>query len=104
MNIALNKNKEFIDYFIAKEKEFLLSISSPAYYDKDFRFYMEWFILAIYDNMQDEYNIEERFTYYFTNNFSLNIMFFTYIVCDEFRSRVKKDIIEYEKKYNVEHI
>lgn len=104
MNKALSKGREFVDYFINKEKDFLYKICPEAFGHKDFRFYMEWFIIAIYDNSNNEYDIESRFTDYFCNNFSLNIIFFTYIISDEFRKRVEKDIEEYKKKYHKKRI
>lgn len=104
MNTIPSRRKEFIDYFIAKEKGFLYNICPTAFRHKDFKFYMEWFIAAICDNNNNEYNIEERFTYYFCNNFSLNVIFFTYIVSDKFRKKVEKRIKEYERKYHKKHI
>lgn len=102
--MLLNKNKEFIDFFIKKEKTFLYKVSPLAFEHKDFRFYMKWFALSIYDNITDKYDIEKRFTYYFCNNLSLNIIFFTYIVNCEFREKVLMAIIEYKEKYHKEYI
>ena len=104
MNIISSNDKGFIDYFITKEKVFLYNICPAAFEHEDFKFYIEWFIDAIYDNSNNEYDIEKRFTYYFCNNFSLNIIFFTYIVSNKFRKRVEKDIEEYKRKYHKKHI
>lgn len=95
---------KFIDYFISKERDFLYSLNPKAFNDKDFRFYMEWYICAIDEYMQESYDIEERFTFFFTNNFNLNIIFFIYIMSANFRNRVIDDIAEYKQKYGKENI
>lgn len=99
------RNKmQFIDYFIAKEKNFLYRLNAEAFYDKDFKFYIAWYIYAIDDYMNNNYNIEERFIFFFTNNFNLNIKFFIYIMNADFRQRVINDILEYKRKYRKENI
>ena len=103
MNKIKLRNKQenkFIDYFISKEREFLFSINADAFYDKDFKFYMGWFIYAINDYMEEKYDIEERFIYFFVNNYSLNINFFPYMMNEEFIKRVMEDIREYKREYN----
>lgn len=97
-------NNKFINFFIKKEKKFLVNLNAEAFYNKDFKFYIEWFIYAIDDYTREEYNIEEKFIYFFTNNFNLNIIFIIYIMSKDFRQRVMKDIIEYKNKYGKEHI
>lgn len=99
-----NKNIKFIDFFIKKERNFLYRLNAEAFNHKDFKFYIGWFIYAIDDYMQEEYDIEEQFKYFFTNNYNLNIIFFIYIMSSNFRQRVMNDIIEYKKKYGREHI
>lgn len=95
---------KFIDFFINKEKNFLYRLNEQAFNSKDFDFYIKWFICSIYDYMQKEYDIEEKFIFFFTNNFSLNIRFSAYIMNKNFRQRVMNDIIEYKNKYGKEHI
>lgn len=98
------KDIKFIDFFISKEKEFLIGLNAEAFNNKDFKFYIEWFIYAIDEYMQKEYDIEKQFIFFFTNNFSLNIIFFIYIMNGNFRQRVMDNIIEYKNKYRKEHI
>lgn len=102
--IKTKNNIRFIDFFVSKEEQFLIRLNAEAFKNKDFKFYIEWFVYAIYDHMQEEYDIEKQFTFFFTNNFNLNIIFFIYIMNDEFRQRVKNDIIEYKNKFRKEHI
>ena len=96
--------KNFVDFFIVKEKKFLFHISPHAYENKDFRFYIEWFLNAIYDSMNKDYDVQEHLKYWFINNLNLNIIFLTYVVSDEFISRAKKDIEEYKQIFNKEYI
>lgn len=97
-------NIKFIDFFIKKEKDFLFNLNTEAFYNKDFKFYIGWFIYAIDDYTREKYDIEKRFIYFFTNNFNLNIIFIVYIMSGNFRQRVINDIIEYKKKYRKDHI
>lgn len=106
MNIV-KFNKEiprFIEYFINKEKHFLYRINPENYNDKNFRFYMEWFIYALDDYMKKQYDIEKFFANMFLNNYSLDITFSIYIMSKEFRERVMNCILEYKSKYEKEYI
>lgn len=94
----------FVDYFIKKERNFLIRLNAEAFNNTDFKFYIGWYIYAIDDYMQKEYDLEKTFIYFFTNNFSLNIIFFIYIMSSDFRKRVMGDIIEYKEIYGKEHI
>lgn len=106
MNKTKQKNNEYqiIEYFVSKEKNFLYNMNAEAFRDKDFKFYIGWFIFALNDYMEKEYDIQERFTYFFMNNFSLNIIFFTYILSGEFRKRAITAISEYKNKFKKETI
>lgn len=98
------KDNLFVDYFIEKEKDFLKSINIEAYNDSKFKFYMGWFIYAINDYTQEQYDITEKFTYFFLNNFTLDIRFFVYIISEDFRNLVIKDIDIYKRKFRKENI
>lgn len=102
----LNEGKEsdFIDYFIEKERNFLSNINIEACKNKDFRFYMSWFVYSIDEYMKKQYDIEKDFSDNFINNKNLNIIFLTFIMNENFRKRVIEDIIEYKYKYNKESI
>lgn len=97
-------NIKFIDFFIEKEKSYLLRLNAEAFYNKYFKFYIGWFIYAIDDYTREKYDIEKQFIYFFTNNFNLNIIFFIYIMSKDFRQKVIDDIAEYKDKYGREHI
>lgn len=99
-----NNNTKFIDFFIKKERNFLFNLNAEAFYHKDFKFYIGWFIYAIDDYTREEYDIKERFIYFFTNNLNLDIIFFIYIMSGDFRQRVINDIKEYKSQYGKEHI
>lgn len=102
----LNEGKEsdFIDYFIEKERNFLSNINIEAYKNKDFKFYISWFIYSIDEYMKEQYDIEKNFSDNFTNNKSLNIIFLTFIMSENFRNKVIEDIIEYKHIYNKDSI
>ena len=61
MNTKLERWKEekFLRYFLKKEKHFLMDFNIAAYKSDDFKFYMSWFIHAINDYMDKNYNIDE---------------------------------------------
>lgn len=93
----------FFDYFIEKEKNFLLSINSNIFQEENFKFYIEWFCYAINDYIEQNYDITQRFIDFF-NNCNLNQTFFTYINNNEFRNRVIEDIAEYKLLYKKDSI
>ena len=104
MNIKVKKEVKFIDFFINKEKDYLIKLNMEAFYNKDFKFYIEWFIYSIDEYMQKQYDIEKQFTYLFMNNLNLNIIFFVYIMSENFRKKVIANILEYKKIYNKTNI
>lgn len=104
MNIKVKKEVKFIDFFINKERDYLIKLNTEAFYSKDFKFYMEWFIYSIDEYVRKEYDIEKQFIYFFMNNFNLNIIFFIYIMSENFRKKVIEDILEYKKIYNKSNI
>lgn len=106
MNTDFKKIKEekFLKYFLKKEKDFLMNFNIEAYKNDDFNFYMSWFIHAINDYMNKNYDIEEFFYYMFCNNDNLNIVYLPYILNPEFREKVMQAITEYKQQYNVEQI
>ena len=61
MNTKLERWKEekFLRYFLKKEKDFLMNFNIEAYKSDDFKFYMSWFIYAINDYIDKNYNIDE---------------------------------------------
>ena len=102
MNTILEQNEvKFVEYFIEKEKKFLLKLNSRAYYHKDFKFYIGWFICAINDYIQHEYDIEDNFAFYFNDNCNLNTIFAVYIFNKEFIEKVIKAISEYTNHYKL---
>lgn len=100
----IKEKENFIEFFLEKEKTFLYNMNPVAFKHEDFRFYMEWFIYSIDDSLREKYDIKERFEYFFTNNYSLNIIFFVYIISDKFINKVIEDIEEYKRLYKKEHI
>lgn len=106
MNTKLERWKEekFLRYFLRKEKKFLINFNIETYKSTDFKFYMSWFIHAINDYMNKNYDIEEFFSYMFCNNCNLNIVYLPYILSSEFRKRVMEAITEYKQKYKIEQI
>ncbi len=107
MNITkLTKKSDnrFISDFIKNEKDLLLTINSIALNCKDFSFYIGWFLYAINDYIEENYDIQERFIYFFLNNYTLDIMFFPYIMNKEFREKAEKYIIKCKQKYGEEYI
>lgn len=96
-----HKEMQFIDYFIKKEEVFLLKLNSKAFYHKDFKFYIGWFICAINDYIQHEYDIEDNFAFYFNDNCNLNTIFAVYIFNKEFIEKVIKAISEYTNHYKL---
>jgi len=101
MNTKLERWKEekFLRYFLKKEKDFLMNFNIEAYKSDDFKFYMSWFIYAINDYIDKNYNIDEYFSYIFCNNGNLNIIYLPYILSADFRKRVIGAITEYKQKY-----
>ena len=106
MNTKLERWKEekFLRYFLKKEKDFLMNFNIEAYKSDDFKFYMSWFIYAINDYIDKNYNIDEYFSYIFCNNGYLNIIYLPYILSADFRKRVIGAITEYKQKYKTEQI
>ena len=106
MNTKLERWKEekFLRYFLKKEKYFLMNFNIEAYKSDDFKFYMSWFIYAINDYIDKNYNIDEYFSYIFCNNGNLNIIYLPYILSADFRKRVIGAITEYKQKYKTEQI
>ena len=106
MNTKLERWKEekFLRYFLKKEKDFLMNFNIEAYKSDDFKFYMSWFIYAINDYIDKNYNIDEYFSYIFCNNGNLNIIYLPYILSADFRKRVRGAITEYKQKYKTEQI
>ena len=106
MNTKLERWKEekFLRYFLKKEKDFLMNFNIEAYKSADFKFYMSWFIYAINDYIDKNYNIDEYFSYIFCNNGNLNIIYLPYILSADFRKRVIGAITEYKQKYKTEQI
>lgn len=106
MNTKLERWKEekFLRYFLRKEKIFLMNFNIEAYKSDDFEFYMSWFIYAINDYIDKNYNIDEYFSYIFCNNGNLNIIYLPYILSADFRKRVIGAITEYKQKYKTEQI
>ena len=106
MNTKLERWKEekFLRYFLKKEKHFLMDFNIAAYKSDDFKFYMSWFIHAINDYMDKNYNIDEYFSSIFCNNGNLNIIYLPYILSADFRKRVIGAITEYKQKYKTEQI
>ena len=90
--------------FLKKEKDFLMNFNIEAYKSDDFKFYMSWFIYAINDYIDKNYNIDEYFSYIFCNNGNLNIIYLPYILSADFRKRVIGAITEYKQKYKTEQI
>ena len=90
MNTKLERWKEekFLRYFLKKEKDFLMNFNIEAYKSDDFKFYMSWFIYAINDYIDKNYNIDEYFSYIFCNNGNLNIIYLPYILSADFSKRV----------------
>ena len=58
MNTKLERWKEekFLRYFLKKEKDFLMNFNIEAYKSDDFKFYMSWFIYAINDYIDKNFN------------------------------------------------
>lgn len=106
MNTKLERWKEekFLRYFLKKEKHFLTDFNIAAYKSDDFKFYMSWFIHAINDYMDKNYNIDEYFSSIFCNNGNLNIIYLPYILSAEFRKRVIEAITEYKQRYKTDQI
>ena len=106
MNTKLERWKEqkFLRYFLKKEKDFLMNFNIEAYKSDDFKFYMSWFIYAINDYIDKNYNIDEYFSYIFCNNGNLNIIYLPYILSADFRKRVIGAITESKQKYKTEQI
>ena len=106
MNTKLERWKEekFLRNFLKKEKDFLMNFNIEAYKSDDFKFYMSWFIYAINDYIDKNYNIDEYFSYIFCNNGNLNIIYLPYILSADFRKRVIGAITEYKQKYKTEQI
>lgn len=98
------KNNLFVEYFIEKEKNFLSRLNFEAYKDEMLNFYIGWFAYAINDYIEKKYDILERFKYFFLNNDSLDIKFYTYIMNAEFRNLVIRDIQIYKQKYRKDNI
>lgn len=94
-----SKKIDFIDFFIKRNQgKYTLSL----YYErKDFKFYISWFIYAIYDNQQ---NLEEMMINVFTKNCNLDITFLPLILSNHFVTLVRNEIENYKNYYGVDNI
>ena len=105
----MRKKKKFVNYFIKKEKKFLYKIDPKLYRNKEFEFYIGWFIDAIQfymitidSNEKDGWNLEKTFTELFNeeDNDCCDKRFLIYIRTPDFKLKVVTNMVEYLIKYN----
>lgn len=97
----MKQEERFTNFFIKRNKNYLMSFNPKTYQDKDFKFYIGWFIFAINDEMNDkQFNLIPMMIELFLSNNNLNIIYFPYIISKNFRELVKNEITFYKKYYD----
>lgn len=95
------QEEKFTRFFLKRNKTYLMNFNPQTYQDKDFKFYISWFIFAINEEMNDnKFKLLPMMIKFFITNSNLNIIYFPYIISQNFRNLVKDEIKFYKKHYN----